>query len=151
MSAWWLLRITLYVMHVSTRARTFNQVLRPGGTPTARLPVTNQLFRIGCSGIKVDSPLCMHVSLSTAAPPASRTMAFFDLCNKVYTFAHNNSNIHTNNKKHACTAHFLCECTVIFFYVWLRITIISYGYIWISNVDDRGSVNDFRVYTHMSR
>lgn len=33
----------------------------PGVTPTARLPVANQLFRIGCSGIKVDSPLYVSI------------------------------------------------------------------------------------------
>lgn len=102
--------VTLYIMYVSTRARAFNQVLWPGGTPTARLTVANQLFRIGCSGIKVDT-ICTSV-YPPQPHPRSRTMASFDFCNKVYTCAHNNSNIHKNNKKHA--ANILRECTIIF-------------------------------------
>lgn len=62
-------------MCVCVRACVLGRVLLikssgPGVTPTARLPVANQLFRIGCSGIKVDSPLYMHAGLSTASPPA---------------------------------------------------------------------------------
>jgi len=102
-------------------ARAFNQVLRPGGTLTARLPVANQLFRIGCSGIKVDSPPHMNASLSTTSPPAQPTMAFFEFYNKMYTCAHNNGN-NTNNKIHACID------SLHIFHVDAQLGVLAYDY-----------------------